>query len=140
MSRLFEESFVRPALLGEGNGLSRRALLVPPASVWEDADGFGIEFIVPDVDPQTLDVTFENDSLQISGSYRRLDEERRWLLQERPQGDFRRSIGLGVPVNADKSEATYRDGILTIHVPKSEAVKPRKIAVRNLTSPAPNEG
>jgi HSP20 family protein len=54
-----------------------------------------------------------------------------WVRQERPYGRFMRSVTLPVIVDADKVEASYEDGVLKLKLPKSEAAKPRKIAVRS---------
>ncbi len=128
MDRLFEDSFVRaPRRSGNGRGGSH---FMPPADAWESDDELVIEMALPGVAPDGVDVTFEKDSVVVSGEYTPLDEERNWVLRERAHGSFRRRYGLNVPVDVDKAEAEVRDGVLVLSLPKSEDVKPRKITVK----------
>jgi HSP20 family protein len=125
MDRLFEESFV-PMPRGDGRG----AAFVPAADAWETEDTVHIELALPGVDPESVDVTYEKDTLTISGQFQAREEDRNWVIRERPRGGFRRRFNLYVPVKAGEADASYRNGILTVELPKSEEVKPRKITVR----------
>ncbi|HBY95085.1 MAG TPA: heat-shock protein Hsp20 [Chloroflexi bacterium] len=127
MDRLFQESFVR---MPRANGGTAGQYLIPPADVWESEDEVVIELALPGADPQKVDVTFEQDSVVVAGEIEPLQEGKNWVLRERAHGPFQRRFNLNVPVNADKAGASFHNGILTLHLPKSEAVKPRKIAVK----------
>ncbi len=75
--------------------------------------------------------TFEQDTLSIQGSYGpQQTEERQWILRERPRGTFRRRFTLQVPVDVENVDATYRNGLLILTLPKSPQSKPRKIEVK----------
>lgn len=130
MNSLFEESFVRPrggAMPSGGLGL--------PVDVYEDADTFTIMASVPGIDPSNVEITVVGDTLRIQGE-RRSDPERedgegqRWLIRERRVGSFDRSITLPTTVDSEQAAAEFRDGVLTITLPKAETAKPRLIPVR----------
>jgi len=128
MDRLFEES-VTPTLRGNGEG-QPGAFHRPAADAWESGDAVVIELALPGIDPAEVDVTFEQDSVVISGTLPSRAEEQTWVLRERARGPFQRRFTLNTPIDVDKAEASYKDGVLTLNLPKSEATKPRKIDVR----------
>ena len=76
-------------------------------------------------------MTLEDDMLTIAGErkYEDAQKDEQFYRRERAYGTFRRSFGLGTEVDADKIAANYKDGILTLTLPKSEAAKPRQIDV-----------
>lgn len=128
MDRLFEES-VTPA--ARGNGESRSTSYHQPAAdAWESPDAVVIELSLPGVDPEAVDVSYEQDSLVISGELPGRADEHSWVLRERARGPFQRRFTLNTPIDVEKAEASFKDGILTLSLPKSEATKPRKINVR----------
>lgn len=103
----------------------------PAVDVFEDAEALTVRLDLPGIDRARLDVQFTGEELVIRG-------ERPWsapeqgacVHAERPHGQFHRAFRVAVPIQAEAVEAAYRDGVLTVVLPKSEAVKPRKIAVR----------
>ena len=125
MDRLFQESYVRPA---NGDG-SKTSGFVPRADAWEDEDTVTIEMPLPGVNPQDVDVTFEQDNIEITGEIPQREDERNWVMSERARGPFQRRFSLNVPVDADRAEAQFAHGVLTLSLPKREEIKPRKIAV-----------
>ena len=82
---------------------------------------------IPGVDMSELDLTLTNKSLVIKGE--RKVEQGKYYRQERPTGAFQRIVTLGVPVDRDQIKATLKDGVLTVVLPKTEAIKPRKISI-----------
>ena len=106
-------------------------ILRPAVDLFEDADALTLKVDLPEANRETLDVQLAGDELVIRG-------ERRWTPQqgvacvhsERPYGQFHRVFRLGIPVQGDRVEASYKEGVLTITLPKAETVKPRKVAVR----------
>jgi HSP20 family protein len=127
MDRLLQESFVRTGrATTNGNG---GGYLVPPADAWESEDEVHIEMALPGVDTESVDVTFEQNSLTVRGQFEAPAEDKTWVLRERARGRFQRTFNLGVAVEGDKAEASFRNGVLTLRLPKSEAIKPRKIQV-----------
>ncbi len=128
MDRLFEESFI-PA--GRGNGGAQpTGYFRPAADAWESGDTVVIELGLPGIDPSTVDVTYEQDNVVISGELPARSDEHTWVLRERARGPFQRRFTLNTPIDIEKAEANYKDGVLTLSLPKSEATKPRKINVQ----------
>jgi len=105
---------------------------VPLLNLWEDDHAVYVETDLPDVDPAKLDVTVtEGNQLSIQGEWKAREVKGAvWVRQERPVGQFARSVGLPSLVDADKVEASYEDGVLRLTLPKHEAAKPRKIEVK----------
>lgn len=124
MDRLFEDSVV-PEMRSTG----RRGVSLVPVDAWEDENHLVLEVALPGLTAEAVDVTVEQDSLTIAGTFPERDEARPWLIRERAQGHFERRLTLNLPVEVDEIAAEMKNGILTITVPKSESVKPRKIAV-----------
>ena len=100
--------------------------------VAETEDKFIVKASLPGISPDDLDITFTDNVLTIKGEIKQEQdiEEGKYHLRERRYGMFQRSIALPVPVNADKIEATYKDGVLTLSIPKVEEIKPKKISVK----------
>ena len=87
---------------------------------------------VPGIAPKDLDIQVAGDVLTITG--KRLEESEgkgaRYHHSERRFGSFQRSIGLPIPVEADKVDAVHENGVLTVTLRKAESLRPRKIEVR----------
>lgn len=133
MNNLLEESLVRPrSHLAGGTGSTAGLAL----DVRETADRFVVTASVPGVGPDDMDITVLGDTLRISGERRADDEEHpgaeggRWLIRERRYGAFERVVSLPAPVKPDAATAEFKDGVLTIILPKADAAKPRSISVR----------
>lgn len=131
MDQLFQDSFNR---MQQDDGPYRRdeRYLVPRTDAWETENEVVIEMVLPGVQPDDVDITFEQDTLTVSGTMVAEEQEgRNWIMRERPRGPFRRRFTLQLPIDASKAEATYRNGLLILTLPKSEETKPRKIEVRS---------
>jgi len=72
----------------------------------------------------------EGDTLTIKGEITAPMDNVEYLVQERACGKFHRNLRLNIPVQADKAEATFEKGVLTLVIPKQEELKPRQIKVR----------
>jgi HSP20 family protein len=130
MDRLFEDSYVQPGW----NNLSRRsngegAAWRLPLDVYTTAEEVVISANVPGVNPESVAITFEGDVLTIKGDLPAPLENVEYVMRERRYGPFSRSLTFNVPVNADSIEATFEHGVLTVVVPKAEAIKPKQIKV-----------
>lgn len=103
----------------------------PALDISERGDAYLVAVELPGVDPEDLEVTFEDGMLTIQGErhFAHDSSERRFRI-ERRYGTFRRAITLPADVVADAIEATIADGVLQIMVPKAEDTKPRRIDVR----------
>lgn len=125
MDRLFEESVVRPGTRWTGAD----ARLSLPIDAYATDEDIIITAAIPGIDPNDVEITIEGDSLTIKGEIRGPMENVNYLLQERPYGAFSRTLRLNVPVQADKAEATFDKGVLTLTIPKQEEIKPKTIKV-----------
>ena len=106
--------------------------LVPAIDVSERADGFVVKAELPGVRKEDIDVNMENGVLTISAETKSDTEEKegdRVIRQERRYGKYVRSLRLGTQIDETKVEASYKDGILNLVLPKAEEVKPKKISV-----------
>ena len=104
-----------------------------PLDLSEDEDEFVVKASVPGINPDDLEITLSGDTLTIKGEIQKEEErqEERYHLRERRYGRFTRSISLPTSVESDKIEADYSKGVLTLHLPKTEEVKPKRIPVRS---------
>ena len=104
-----------------------------PLNVWQDDNTIFVEADLPGVDRATLEVTVtEGDKLTIRTQRPAPAkvEGVTWLRQERLAGTFARVIGLPFPVDSEKVEATYNNGVLKVTLPKVATVKPRTVPVK----------
>ncbi len=103
----------------------------PALDVYEDKDQFVVKAELPGMKKDEIEVSFRNGSLTISGE-RKSEHERKEedvYRSERYFGRFQRTIDLPTAVADDKVKAEYRDGILSITLPKAEEAKPKHISV-----------
>jgi HSP20 family protein len=103
----------------------------PPCDVYEDVNGFSVRAALPGVDPKTVSTVIDDGVLTISGE-RKADAEkegRAYYVRELASGGFARSFRLPTNVDREKVSAAYKDGVLTIDLPKKEETKPRRIAI-----------
>jgi HSP20 family protein len=138
MDRLFENAWIRPGRFGDmGDHEATLAL-----DVHETDDELVVMTAVPGVRPEDIDVTVQGDILRIQGEIRpRQDvKEHQVYRQERRFGRFSRELVLPVSVRSDAIRADYENGILTLHMPKAEEAKPRRIQVRSGGSSPQIEG
>ncbi len=125
VDRMFDESFARGA---ETRGTGAWLL---PMDAYTTDEAIVIRADVPGIAPDELDITLEGDTLSIRGEIRREDvENRKFVLLERPTGKFERTLTINTPIEHDKVDASFKDGVLTLTLPKAEAVKPRQITVK----------
>lgn len=100
--------------------------------VYQTPDAVVIKSTIAGVKPEDLDVSITNDMVTVRGT-RRHDEEVRedeYFYRECYWGTFSRSIILPVDIVAEKADASLRDGILTVRIPKSDSLVTKKVKVR----------
>ncbi len=121
--------------LSAGFGTSRAPQLwVPAMDVAEKADAYLINVELPGVEPDHVEINFEQNVLTIRGtkpsSFDAANGEYRVYTAERVTGEFERSVRLPDFVDSERIEASYAHGLLTIVVPKAQAAQPRRIEVK----------
>jgi HSP20 family protein len=85
---------------------------------------------LPGVEPGDLDIHFEDSELAIHGKVAPRRAEHRRVREEYGVGDYYRTFAVGESIDAEKISAELKNGVLTIHLPKAESVKPKRIEVR----------
>ncbi len=105
---------------------------VPAMEVSETPDAYIVRVELPGVKTEDIEVTLQDDILTIKGKRERSEERKDETLHfmERSYGEFVRSLRIPADVKADAIEASYKDGVLEVHLPKSEESKPRRIEVK----------
>ena len=116
---------------GRSGGWSGNGLWNPSVDVVESDQAFTVHAELPGLNKDDIAVTFEDRVLTIEGErkHETEDKDTNYFRKERAYGKFKRSFKLGTEIDADKVEAAYKDGVLNLTLPKSEAVKPRQIEV-----------
>jgi HSP20 family protein len=115
-------------LLGAGT-TSRPAVM--PMDAWREGDTFVLEFDLPGVRPETLDIDVERNVLTIKAERPAGNGDWEMLASERPRGLFSRQLVLGDNLDLDHIDANYDSGVLTLRVPVAEKAKPRKVEIRS---------
>jgi len=100
--------------------------------VIEQNDAYLVKASVPGINPDDLEITFTDNVLTIKGSTKTEEEvkDARYHVRERRYGSFARSLTLGDRIKADAIQASYDNGVLTLTLPKSEEVKPKRIQIQ----------
>lgn len=103
----------------------------PALDVYEDKDNFVVRAELPGMKREDIDVSLHDGALSVSGERKteKQYEEAEVYRRERFFGKFQRTVSLPAPVAADKVKAQYKDGVLTITLPKTEEAKPKQIDV-----------
>ncbi len=130
LNRVLDETFGALPWNDE-NGTITSAWL-PPVDIFEDHDGLKMVAELPGVRPEDVKLSIENGVLTIRGEKKQVAEEEseRVHRYERSYGVFERSFALPSTVDADKIQAAYSHGVLTVTVPKAERARPREIAIK----------
>ncbi len=126
IDRLFEAPLVE--LTGNAHSLTA---WTPALDVYEEKDNYVVEAELPGMRKEDITVSFQDGALSISGE-RKSDiktEDNELCRSERFYGKFQRVITLPAAIAADKVKAQYKDGVLTITLPKAEEAKPKQIDV-----------
>jgi HSP20 family protein len=129
VNRLFEDS-------NRGNGrggteMTSARTWAPPVDIFEDGNEIVFKVELPGLKQDQIDIELTGETLTIKGERKFEDTQRKenYIRVERAYGQFQRSFTIPVPVEHDSVKASYRDGILEVHLPKAEATKPKKVQV-----------
>jgi HSP20 family protein len=126
INRLLTDPFPTP-----GGDESSLATWSPAVDIYEEGDNLVLKADLPDVQEKELDIRVESNTLTISGErkFEKKVAQENYLRIERSYGSFSRSFSLPNTVNADAIKADYKNGTLTVTLPKREESKPKQIKV-----------
>jgi HSP20 family protein len=103
-----------------------------PIDAYRTGETFVVEFDLPGVAPESIDLTVERNVLTVHADRQRsTGEQTEMLVAERPFGTFSRQLFLGETLDADRISASYRDGVLRLDIPVAEQAKPKKVAIQS---------
>lgn len=125
MDRLFEDSFVSPfQALAQGE--------VTPIDMYQTPKEVVVKAALPGVKPEEVDITITGNTLTVKGETKADENIKRedYYYREHRYGAFSRAIALPQGLDTEKAEANFKDGVLTLTIPKSEQVKPKQIKVK----------
>lgn len=126
MNHLFDDTFFAPL-----SPLSTSQTV--PLDILDQEHALVVQAAIPGFEPEQIDISVQNDVLTIRGeveSQNGHDHEGSYHLREFSRRSFQRVVRLPVPVRADEAEAEYRNGMLSLTLPKAEGAVPRRIEVR----------
>lgn len=126
VERLLDDRFTRPIWPWDGE---REA--TPALDVYTTQDAVIAKVALPGVQPDDVDVTIAEDLVTVRGSYEEQKEttDAGYLHKELSRGSFSRSFALPTAVKAEAARASFKDGLLTLTLPKTEEVKPKHVKV-----------
>ena len=128
LQRELERAFENP--FGLDLGVSGRGVF-PLVNIFSEPDGYIVRLEIPGVSPEDLHIETQGRTLTIKGNRERCGPEGAGFhRRERDSGEFSRSLQLPDSLDLMRGEASHKNGILTIRVPKREEAKPRQITVK----------
>lgn len=119
--RLSQQVFGTPGTLARPSAM--------PMDAWRAGLEFIVEFDLPGVDPDSIDLDVERNVLTVRAERKAPQVDRELLAAERPRGVFSRQLILGDTLDTERVQAAYDGGVLTLKIPVAEKAKPRKIAI-----------
>lgn len=130
LNRFFDEMF-NSGWLDDNGTASAASAWMPACDIFEGQDGIKLIVELPGVNPEDTKLSLENNTLTIRGEKKQAAEEKteRVHRYERSYGLFERSFTLPSTVDADRIEARFEHGVLTVALPKVERARPREIPV-----------
>src|SRR6185312_15801923 len=102
---------------------------VMPMDAWREGDAFFVEFDLPGIDQESLELDIERNVVTVRAERPAFDPNRDMLATERPRGVFSRQLVLGDNLDTERIDASYDEGVLRLRIPVSEKAKPRKITI-----------
>jgi len=127
MDRLFEDAYIGGGSRRNGDTAGEWRL---PIDAYQTDGEIVVHASVPGLKPDQVQITLEGDTLTIRGEYPAPLENVNYLFTERPWGKFSRTLQLNVPVDSNRVEADFENGLLTLTLPKAEAIRPKAIPVK----------
>jgi HSP20 family protein len=124
-------------LMGATGTINRPAVM--PMDAWREGDTFVLEFDLPGVAKESIDLDVERNVLTVRAEKVARNGDWEMLATERPTGLFSRQLVLGDNLDLEHIEATYADGVLRLKVPVAEKAKPRKIQIQTSSKESDNK-
>ncbi len=126
VNSLLQESFVRP-----GSLLANGGHAMVPLDIAETENEFIVKASLPGVRPEDVQITAHGDTLTIRGEIKAEEEKKgeHYHLRENRYGQFQRTVTLSIPISADKAQAHFENGVLTLTLPKAEEARPKQIKI-----------
>jgi HSP20 family protein len=116
-------------IFGTNGTLARPSVM--PMDAWRDGDEFIVEFDLPGVDPDSIDLDVERNVVTVKAERPTRASDAELIAAERSRGVFSRQLMLGDNLDTDRIAANYQAGVLTLRIPVAEKAKPRKITVES---------
>ncbi len=114
-------------MLGTNGTLARPSVM--PMDAWRDGDTFHVEFDLPGVNPDSIDLDAERNVVTVKAERPPRASDAELIAAERPRGVFSRQLILGDDLDTEHIVASYDTGVLTLRIPVAEQAKPRKISI-----------
>ncbi|WP_375479237.1 Hsp20/alpha crystallin family protein [uncultured Jatrophihabitans sp.] len=121
LDRLSQQAF------GTNGTLARPSVM--PMDAWRDGDTLHVEFDLPGVNPDSIDLDVERNVVTVKAERLPRASDAELIAAERPRGVFSRQLILGDNLDTERIAASYDTGVLTLEIPVAEKAKPRKISV-----------
>lgn len=116
-------------VFGTNGTLARPSVM--PMDAWRDGEEFIVEFDLPGVDPDSIDLDVERNVVTVKAERPPRASDAELIAAERPRGVFSRQLILGDNLDTEHIAANYESGVLTLRVPVAEKAKPRKITIES---------
>ena len=114
-------------VFGTSGTLARQAVM--PMDAWREEDTFVVEFDLPGVNADSIDLDVERNVVTVKAERPAREGDTEMIAAERPRGVFSRQLILGDNLDTDSIAAAYNVGVLTLRIPVAERAKPRKIQI-----------
>jgi HSP20 family protein len=114
-------------MFGTNGTLARPSVM--PMDAWREGDTFHVEFDLPGVKPDSIDLDVERNVVTVRAERPARASDAELIAAERPRGVFSRQLILGDNLDTSRIEASYDSGVLTLKIPVAEQAKPRKISI-----------
>ena len=127
MDRLFDDSFTRPLSIRDGWSMTS-----PAIDMYQTENDVVVKASIPGIKAEEVQINITGDVLTLKGEVKQEEErnDKAWHIREHRFGSFERSVALPTAVKADKAEAVFENGVLTITLPKADEVKPKTINIK----------
>jgi HSP20 family protein len=116
-------------VFGADGTLARPSVM--PMDAWREGDDFIVEFDLPGIKPDSIDLDVERNVITVKAERPARDESTEMLAAERPRGVFSRQLVLGDNLDTENINAEYDAGVLRLRIPVAERAKPRKIVINH---------